>query len=111
MGYTDEAYESFKRACLVAATAFNTNSKAGCENEFAMFVECKENSKLYLANLDEYIDFRKEEDKDIIDISRLMDILNNPKVRTEIEKIEIYYNQYTTNLVGKLENVEVKELF
>lgn len=111
LGYTDEAYESFKNACLVAATAFNTNSKVGCENEFAIFVECKENSKLYLTNLDEYIDFRKEEDKDIIDVSRLMDILNNPKIKTEIEKIEMYYNQYTTNLIGNLKNVEVKELF
>ncbi|MEG0409142.1 MAG: type I CRISPR-associated protein Cas7, partial [Bacilli bacterium] len=61
-GYTREAYEKFKEACLVAATAYNTNSKAGCENEFAIFVECKEDSKLYLANLDQYIAFEKREE-------------------------------------------------
>ena len=43
-GYTREDYEKFKKGCLIAATAYNTNSKSGCENEFAIFVECKENS-------------------------------------------------------------------
>ncbi len=110
-GYTKEAYNDFKQACLIAATAFNTNSKAGCENEFALFVECKENSKLYLANLDEYIDFVKCECKDKIDISKLMDLLNQPNIKSEIEKIEIYYNKYTTDLVGNLDEIEVKSLF
>ncbi len=111
-GYTREDYEKFKKGCLIAATAYNTNSKSGCENEFAIFVECKENSKLYLANLDQYIKFEKnDEGKDIIDISELEEILNEEKTKQEIEKVEIYYNPYTTNLIGTRENDEVKELF
>lgn len=110
-GYTVEAYEAFKAACLVAATAYNTNSKAGCENEFAIFIKCKENSKLYLANLDEYIEFEKGEDKDIIDISKLMEILSASKFKSDIESIEIYYNQYTVDLVGNVDTAEVKNLF
>ena len=110
-GYTEEAYNAFKEACLVAATAYNTNSKAGCENEFAIFVECKEESKLYLTNLDEYIDFEKGEDKDIIDISKLMNILNKSEIQNKIEKIEIFYNSITINLVGDIEKAEVKDLF
>lgn len=110
-GYTKKAYEEFKKGCLVAATAYNTNSKAGCENELAIFVECKENSKLYLANLDQYIDFEKQDDKDKIDITRLMEILNKENVNQEIDKIEIYYNSFTTQLIGDLSNVTVKELF
>ncbi len=111
-GYTREDYEKFKKGCLIAATAYNTNSKSGCENEFAIFVECKENSKLYLANLDQYIKFEKnDEGKDIIDISELEEILNEEKIKQEIEKVEIYYNSYTTNLIGARENDEVKELF
>lgn len=110
-GYTQKAYEEFKKGCLVAATAYNTNSKAGCENELAVFVECKENSKLYLANLDQYIDFTKQDDKDKIDITRLMEILNKENVKHEIDKIEIYYNSFTTELIGDLSNVTVKELF
>lgn len=111
-GYTREDYEKFKKGCLIAATAYNTNSKSGCENEFAIFVECRENSKLYLANLDQYIKFEKnDEGKDIIDISELEEILNEEKTKQEIEKVEIYYNPYTTNLIGTRDNDEVKELF
>ena len=111
-GYSREDYEKFKRECLVAATAYNTNSKMGCENEFALFVECKEGSKLYLANLDQYIKFEKQEnEKDIIDVSELEEILEQDKVKGEIEKVEIYYNSYTTKLVGTNDSDEIKELF
>ena len=110
-GYTKKSYEKFKRGCLIAATAYNTNSKAGCENEFALFVECKENSKLYLANLDQYIKFEKQEEKDIIDVTELEEILNKEEIKSEIEKVEIYYNPYTTNLVGAKEGDIIKSLF
>ena len=111
-GYTREDYEKFKRGCLYAATAYNTNSKMGCENEFALFVECKENSKLYLANLDQYIKFEKQEEgKNVIDISKLEEILEQEKVKSQIEKVEIYYNSYTTVLVGAKEGDIIKELF
>lgn len=110
-GYTKESYEKFKKGCLIAATAYNTNSKVGCENEFAIFVECKENSKLYLANLDQYIRFEKQEGKDIIDITELEEILNQEEIKAEIEKVEIYYNTYTTELIGVKEGHIVKNLF
>ena len=93
-GYTKEAYNKFKEACLISATALNTNSKAGCENEFAIFIVAKENTDLYLANLDQYIDFIKNEnEKDIVDLSSLRDVLE--VVKDKIEKIEIYYNKVT----------------
>ena len=111
-GYTRGDYEKFKKGCLYAATAYNTNSKMGCENEFAIFVECKENSKLYLANLDQYIKFeKKEEGKDVIDISELEEILEQENVKSQIERVEIYYNSYTTEVIGVKEGDIVKELF
>lgn len=110
-GYTKEDYNKFKQGCLVAATAYNTNSKAGCENEFALFVECKEDSKLYLANLDQYIKFQKQDGKDVIDLTELEEILEQDNVKSEIEKVEIYYNPYTTELVGTKEGDIIKELF
>lgn len=111
-GYTREDYEKFKRGCLYAATAYNTNSKMGCENEFALFVECKEDSKLYLANLDQYIKFEKQEEgKNIINLSELEEILEQENVKTQIEKVEIYYNSYTTDLVGVKDGDIIKELF
>lgn len=108
--YTKEAYEAFKKGCLVAATAYNTNSKMGCENEFAIFVECKEDSKLYLANLDQYIKFVKNRDeKDIIDITELSNLLDSHM--EEIESIEVYYNKYTIEMKGMRDNYTKKYLF
>jgi CRISPR-associated protein Csh2 len=99
-GYTKEAYNKFKKACLVAATAFNTNSKIGCENEFALFVECKDEGKLYLPNLDQYISFNKVEGKNVIDLSGL-DFL--PNLKDKIDNIEIYYNKFNTNILCNFE--------
>lgn len=108
--YTKEAYDAFKKGCLVAATAYNTNSKMGCENEFALFVECKEGSKLYLANLDQYITFEKNENgKDIIDITELAELLNAHL--DEIEKVEVYYNKYTTQMKGMKDHYIENYLF
>ena len=95
-GYTEEDYQNFKRTALVSATAFATNSKVGCENEFAVFVETE--SDAYLPNLSEYITFAKDEDKNIIDLKNLTDILND--MNQQIKSIEIYYNPYTTELTN-----------
>ncbi len=99
-GYTKEAYEKFKEGALVGATALNTNSKIGCENEFALFIECKEDSELYLSNLDRYVKFEKKEGKNIIDLTDL-DFINQNKIMEQIDNIEIYYNPNTTEIVEK----------
>ena len=95
-GYTEEDYQNFKRTALVSATAFATNSKVGCENEFAVFVETE--SDAYLPNLSEYVTFAKDEDKNIIDLKNLADILND--MSQQIKSVEIYYNPYTTKLIN-----------
>lgn len=110
IGYTKEAYDEFKKGCLIAATAYNTNSKAGCENEFALFVTCKENSKLYLTNLDQYVSFIKnKEELDTIDISKISVILD--KYIDEIQTVEVYYNKYTTRIEGVKDNYILRALF
>jgi len=106
-GYTREAYDKFKTAAIISATAFNTNSKLGCENEFALFIECKENEKLYLPDLAQYVVFEKGEGKDIIDITGL-DFIS--KFENLISNIEIYYNPYTTALNSNLK-AEIRNIF
>lgn len=100
-GYTEEDYKKFKIASMTAATSFATNSKIGCENEFALYVETEEN--LYLPNLAEYISFQKggkRDDKNVIQIS-CSELLN--EVKDRILSVEIYYNPYTTKLVSEIE--------
>lgn len=108
-GYTKEAYLKFKKACLVAATALNTNSKSGCER-ICNFCRNKEDSDLYLANLDQYIKFEKREDeKDIIEISELKKVLE--KSMDKIENIEIYYNKLTLDINTDRIECKVYDIF
>jgi CRISPR-associated protein Csh2 len=89
-GYTSEAYEKFKFAARVATTAFNTNSKSGCENELALFIELKEGSQLFLANLDRYVTVRKQGDFVHYDLNKLAEVLKPHE--NEIKSIELYHN-------------------
>jgi len=108
-GYTREAYEKFKEGCLVAATAFHTNSKSGCENEFALFVTCKPESKVYLPNLDRYLSFQRKEGKNIIDLTQLGTLL--AKYKEEMDTVEVYYNSYTTDLIAEGLEATIQPLF
>jgi CRISPR-associated protein Csh2 len=75
-GYTKEDYQEFKKVALSSATAFATNSKFGCENEFAMFVEF-ENSEVYLPDLSNYIIFDSEERS--VDLSQVEELVGDKR--------------------------------
>ncbi len=112
-GYTKEAYHKFKRACCLGATAIGTNSKAGCENEFALFIECKDESKIYMPNLDSYIDFEKKNGKNRIKMNRLCTLIKD--FTNAIAKIEIYINPLEIEVEESLETLgcefEMKNIF
>ena len=89
-GYTKEDYESFKKVALTSATAYSTNSKFGCENEFALFIECKEKDT-YLPDLSDYIEFDSQERA--VDLTKLEALVGN---RGEIE---VYSNPYKLKVI------------
>lgn len=105
-GYTDEDYKIFKEACLSSATSFSTNSKIGCDNEFALFVETDIN--MYLPILTQYIKFEKTENKNIITLN-CGEVLNYNK--DKISLIEIYYNPNTTEIKTDIEGVKKYNIF
>ena len=95
-GYTADAYEAFKEASLYAVNNINSVSKIGCYNEFAMFVQLKDNSLKLISNLNDTIKFTKAADLDIdtyldeIDMTVTIDELT--AFADDIESIEIYFN-------------------
>ena len=108
-GYTDEDYKKFKEAALISATAFNTNSKVGCENELAVFVETDKNT--YLPDLAQYVFFKKAEEegeKDVIEL-KFDGILND--TQDKIKSVEIYYNPYTTTIQTDVRNAKMFNIF
>jgi len=97
--YTKEDYQEFKRVAIVSATAYSTNSKFGCENEFALFVECKDD-KTYLPDLSDYIEFNS--DVRAIDLSKLEELIGD-----KYEKIEVYYNPFKLELITTLDRFNI----
>jgi len=93
-GYTKNDYEEFKKVALTSATAFNTNSKFGCENEFALFIEC-EDEECYLPDLSNYLEFNSQ--KREIDLSQIEKMIEG-----KVAKVEIYFNPFIKlNVISK----------
>lgn len=106
-GYTQEDYQKFKETVLCAATSFATNAKAGCENEFGLFIETQED--VYLPNLDTYIQFEhSDKEKNIIRVNcgNLLQAF-----ATRINAVEIYYNPFTTKLETDISDVKMYHIF
>ena len=97
-GYTSKDYEEFNRVAKVAVTRFATNSKYGCDNEFALFIEY-ENEK-YLPDLSEYIKFDSQ--------NREVDLSDIEKLVGDGAKVEVFAD--TLKLKVKT-NWEVKNIF
>jgi CRISPR-associated protein Csh2 len=89
-GYTQENYAEFKKVALTSATAYSTNSKFGCENEFALFVECKEKDT-YFPDLSDYIEFDSEQRA--IDLTALEELVGDRG------DIEVYSNPYKVKVI------------
>lgn len=104
-GYTEEDYQNFRRTAIVSATSFATNSKVGCENEFALFVETKADT--YLPSLSEYVSFEKSEKKNkiILSCGEFFDQMGD-----DIKRIDIYYNPHTTELKGIPQNAVLYDI-
>lgn len=106
-GYTEEDYKKLKQSLLCCATALDTNAKVGCENEFSLFVNCKNNSELNLSNLHSYISM---DENRTIDVTNLIDYLT-PNMN-EIDTIEIFYNNKKLSLkYDKNDKIIVKNMY
>ena len=101
-GYTEADYQEFKRVALVSATAYSTNSKFGCEDEFALFVECKD-SETYLPDLSDYVKFDSQK--------REIDLDEVEKLVGDKAAVEVYYNPYKLSIKTsyKCKNIFTKE--
>jgi len=84
-GYTQADYTEFKRVALVSATSYSTNSKFGCDNEFALFVECHDN-ETYLPDLSDYLAFDSR--------TRSIDLRSIEKIVGDRATVEVYYNPF-----------------
>jgi CRISPR-associated protein Csh2 len=102
-GYVKDDYEEFKKVALISATAYNTNSKFGCENEFALFVECKDD-ECYLPDLSNYIKFDSQ--KKQIDLSIIEEM-----IKDRFQSIEVYFNPFKVSIKSNLTDIKKFNIF
>lgn len=84
--YTKEDFEELKRALKIAVTAFATNAKFGCDNEFALFVEYDD--ERYLPDLSEYVKFDGKT-IDLSDVEELVGDGGRVEVYADLKKVEV----------------------
>jgi len=89
LSISDKEYELFKEACLYAVDNYNSTTKVGCNNHFALFVETEED--VYLPEMTNVISLTKENEKEnpVLDLVKLIDTLKEQK--DSIKKVEIFY--------------------
>jgi CRISPR-associated protein Csh2 len=95
-----------KEALNSAVTALDSSRKIGTENEATVWVQLNENSKKVLPSFTELINVSKENEIIVIDLSNVES--NLAEIDSDIEKVEIFYNPTTTNLLGCAKNDKTK---
>ncbi|WCK57158.1 type I CRISPR-associated protein Cas7 (plasmid) [Aneurinibacillus sp. Ricciae_BoGa-3] len=105
-GYTQEAFDLYKEGCLYGVNELQSMSKVGSENEFALFVELKNHSRVSMANLHQYVSFENKENQRVIKLTRLMDYLKGFK--NHVASIEVYFNPYTTSIIGESTELDMQ---
>lgn len=97
-GLTDADIAKLKEGLRKGATYYDSAAKAGTENELLLWVQLKAESKLVLPSFVSLIEVN--EDKEI-DLSKVSSLLAEAHVKSEIEKIEIYYNKANTKVLSE----------
>jgi len=107
---TDEDINKLKEAMSKGATYYDSASKAGTENEFLIWVQLKENSKVVLPNFSQLIEMKSEknEGKVILDLSKLKEILS--KYNENIDVVEIFTNNASVIIKNIPENSKTYNL-
>ena len=106
-GVTKDDVEKLKKSMCCGATFYDSSAKAGTENELLLWVQLKENSKLVLPSFVELINIDQERK---IDLARVKELLDKENIKSQIEKIEIYYNKGLTDVVNIPNNAIELEL-
>lgn len=97
-GLTDADIAKLKEGLRKGATYYDSAAKTGTENELLLWVQLKADSKLVLPSFVSLIEVN--EDKEI-DLSKVSSLLAEAYVKSEIEKIEIYYNKANTKVLNE----------
>lgn len=106
-GLTDSDISKLKEGLRKGATYYDSAAKAGTENELLLWIQLKPESKVVLPSFVSLIDINEEKE---IDLSKVSALLSEEHIKSEIEKIEIYYNKSNTKVLNEPTGTVFSEL-
>ncbi|TZF81278.1 CRISPR-associated protein [Pedobacter sp. BS3] len=106
-GLTDSDISKLKEGLRKGATYYDSAAKAGTENELLLWIQLKPESKVVLPSFVSLIDINEEKE---IDFSKASALLSEEHIKSEIEKIEIYYNKSNTKVLNEPAGAVFSEL-
>lgn len=106
-GLTDGNISKLKEGLRKGATYYDSAAKAGTENELLLWVQLNPESKVVLPSFVSLININEEKE---IDLSKVSALLSEEHIKSEIEKIEIYYNKSNTKVLNEPAEAVFSEL-
>jgi CRISPR-associated protein Csh2 len=106
-GLTSNDIDKLKEGLRKGVTYYDSAAKVGTENELLLWVQLKPESKLVLPSFVSLIEINENKEIDLTNISNL---LSDEHIKSEIEKIEIYYNKASTVVLSEPANAIFTEL-
>lgn len=96
-GITISDIEKLKEALRCGATFYDSSSKTGTENELLLWVQLKEGSKLVLPSFVELVNVNENRE---IDLGKISTLLSKEHIQSQIERIELYYDNTVTKVIN-----------
>lgn len=93
-GLQTQDIEILKETLRRGVTYYDSVAKIGTENEFLLWIQLKEESKIVLPSLIDYIDIDTNRD---FDFQRIKSLLDRQHIRNDIDSIELYYYKGGSN--------------
>jgi len=106
-GLSQKDIDLLKEGLRKGATYYDSAAKAGTENELLLWVQLKEGSKAVLPSFVELVEITDYRE---IDLAKINSLLAKPHIASEIERVELYYQQEATKVINATEGAEHLEL-
>jgi len=97
-GIFEDDIIKIKEALNNSVTILDSSRKIGTENEATIWIQLKEGSKKIIPSLTEMIKVERTADKIKIDCTEVEKVVS--ALEDEIEKVEIYFNPFNTEIIG-----------
>ena len=103
----NEDIQKLKIGLTRGVSFYDSAAKSGSENELMLWVQLTEGSLIVLPSFVELVKINADKS---IDLTGIAEILSRPHIASQVERIEIVYDQTATKVLGIPQNAIVSDL-